>query len=58
MSSISLSVSGGGDNSTLLDIKDMVFLSTGYLEDIAKYSKHLAAISSDVAELKNRVKDL
>lgn len=58
MTLLSMSVSGSGDNSTLLDIKDMMFLSTGYLEDIAKYSKLLTAISSDVAEMKNKVKDL
>lgn len=58
MTLLSMSVSGSGDNSTLLDIKDMMFLSTSYLEDIAKYSKLLAAISSDVAEMKNKVKDL
>ena len=58
MSGLSMTVTGNCDNETLLAIKDMMFLSTGYLEDIAKYSKLLASISSDVAEMKSAVKDL
>lgn len=58
MSGLSMTVTGNGDNETLLAIKDMMFLSTGYLEDIAKYSKLLADISSDVSEMKSAVKDL
>lgn len=58
MSGLSMTVTGNGDNETLLAIKDMMFLQTGYLEDIAKYSKLLADISSDVSEVKSAVKDL
>lgn len=58
ISGLSMTVIGNGDNKTLLAIKDMVFLSTGYLEDIVKYSKLLASISSDVSEMKSIVKDL
>lgn len=57
MTSVSLSVSGGGDNSTLLDIKDMVFLSTGYLEDIAKYTKRLSEIESGISNMEKILKD-
>ena len=46
---------GGSDNDTLLSIKDMMFLSTGYLEDIAKYSRHLAAIDGGIEELRNLI---
>lgn len=58
MSGLSMTVTGNGDNEILLAIKDMMFLSTGYLEDIAKYSKLLADISSDVSEMKSAIKDL
>lgn len=58
MSGLSMTLTGNGDNQTLLAIKDMIFLSTGYLEDIAKYSKLLAVISSDVADMKEKVKDI
>lgn len=58
MSGLSMTVTGNGDNETLLAIKDMMFLSTGYLEDIAKYSKLLADISSNLSEVKSAVKDL
>ena len=58
MSGLSMILTGNGDNQTLLAIKDMIFLSTGYLEDIAKYSKLLSVISSDVAEMKEKVKDI
>lgn len=34
------------DNPTLLAIRDMMFLSTGYLEDIAKYAKRLGNMES------------
>lgn len=58
MSGLAMTVTGSGDNDTLLAIKDMMFLSTGYLEDIAKYSKLLAVMSSDLSEMKSAVKDL
>lgn len=58
MSGLSMTLTGNGDNQTLLAIKDMIFLSTGYLEDIAKYSKLLSVISSDVADMKEKVKDI
>lgn len=45
----------GADSQTLLSIKDMMFLSTGYLEDIAKYTRHLAAIDGGIEELRNLI---
>lgn len=60
MSGISASAGGdeNGGNETLLAIKDMLFLSTGFLENIEKYSKHLASMAEDLSELKRKVKDL
>ncbi len=36
---------------TLLSIKDMMFLSTGYLEDISRYTRYLIQIQAGIAEL-------
>lgn len=58
LSGLSMTVTGNGDNETLLAIKDMIFLQTGYLENIEKYSKFLATMSSDLSEVKSAVKDL
>lgn len=60
MSGISASAGGeeNGGNETLLAIKDMLFVSTGFLENIEKYSKHLASMAEDLSELKRKVKDL
>lgn len=42
-------------NSTLTSMKDMLFLSTNYLEDIAKYTKRLNQLTDTVSEIKNIV---
>lgn len=43
------------DNSIILAIKDMMFLSTGYLEDVAKYTKNLETMTSEISEMKNAI---
>lgn len=45
-------VSGGGNNETLLSIKDMLFLSTGHLEDISGYTKNLNMMRQDISDMK------
>ena len=50
----SLGMVTDSDNSTLRDIRDMMFLSTGHLEDISKYTKQLITISDGI----NRLNDL
>ncbi|MCM1295858.1 MAG: hypothetical protein NC311_09980, partial [Muribaculaceae bacterium] len=40
---------------TLLAIKDMMFLQTGYLEDIAKYTKILNTVDERLATLNNTI---
>lgn len=50
---LSLYSSDNGDDSTLLAIKDMMFLSTGYLEDIARYTKMLISIAGGIDKLKD-----
>lgn len=51
-------VAGNGNNETLLSIRDMMFLSTGHLEDIAKYTKRLQTISDDIAKMKEKVDNI
>lgn len=58
MTGMSMTTSGSDNKDTLLAIKDMVFLSTGYLEDIAKYSKSLVEINTEIVNIKNHIKDL
>lgn len=43
--------SDGGADPTLLAIKDMMFLSTGYLEDIRKYTKILNSVDERLSTL-------
>ena len=45
----------GADSQTLLSIKDMMFLSTGYLEDIAKSARYLSTIYGGIEELRNLI---
>lgn len=45
----------GSDNQTLLAIKDMMFLSAGYLEDIAKYAKMIANLDNGIEQLRNLI---
>lgn len=58
MSGLSMTVTGNGDNETLLAIKDMMFLSTGYLENIEKHSRSLSAMAVDISEMKTAIKNL
>lgn len=46
-----------GDNTILLTIKDMMFLSTGYLEDIATYSKRLISIDTGIDSMRRILDD-
>lgn len=55
---LSLSVSGEGSDDALLAIRDMMFLSTGYLENIEKYSRSLEAMATDISEMKTAIKNL
>lgn len=58
LSGLSMTVTGNGDKETLLAIKDMIFLQTGYLENIEKYSKNLASMATDISEMKTAIKNL
>ena len=51
----SLSMVADGDNSTLREIRDMMFLSTGHLEDISKYTKHLITIHEGIDRLNDLI---
>lgn len=50
-----LSGGDGGTDPTLLAIKDMMFLSTGYLEDIRKYTKTLNSVDERLATLNTTI---
>lgn len=52
----SISTVTSEDNPSLLAIKDMMFLATGHLEDIAKYTKRLDAIESYMSSMDNTLK--
>lgn len=58
LTGLSMAVTGNGDNETMLAIKDMMFLSTGYLENIEKYSKNLTVMATDISEMKDAIKKL
>ena len=51
-------VTGSGDNETLLSIRDMMFLSTGHLADIAKYTKSLQTMSDDMTKIKDAIEKI
>ena len=51
----SLSMVTDGDNSTLREIRDMMFLSTGHLEDISKYTKQLITIREGIDRLNDMI---
>ena len=51
-------VTGSGDNETLLSIRDMLFLTTGHLEDIAKYTKRLQTMSDDMTKIKEAIEKI
>lgn len=55
MAAASKTVAVNGDNETLLSIRDMMFLSTGHLEDIAKYTKNLQSMSDDITKMKEAI---
>ena len=50
-----LSMTTGGDNSTLREIRDMMFLSTGHLEDISKHTKQLITIREGIDKLNDLI---
>lgn len=50
-----LSMVTDGDNSTLREIRDMMFLSTGHLEDISKYTKQLIIIREGIDKLNDLI---
>lgn len=52
----SLSMVTDRDNSTLREIRDMMFLSTNHLENIEKYSKRLNAIEDYMRSMDNTLK--
>ncbi len=52
---VTMSTVSSGDNATLLAIKDMMFLSTGFLEEIAKYAKTLSDISGGINSLNDLI---
>ncbi|MDE7440646.1 MAG: tape measure protein [Muribaculaceae bacterium] len=51
----SLSMVTDGDTSTLREIRDMMFLSTGYLGDISGYTKQLIAIREGIDRLNDLI---
>ena len=50
-----ISGTGASADPTLIAIKDMMFLSTGYLEDIAKYTKILNTVDERLATLNSTI---
>lgn len=46
------------DDNSVSDIRDMMVLSTGYLEDISKYTKNLSSILSEISEMKQSIQRL
>ncbi len=50
-----LSMVTDAENPALREIRDMMFLSTGHLEDIAKHSKQLVTINSGIERLNNLI---
>lgn len=51
----SLSMLTDSENPTLREIRDMMFLSTGHLEDISKYTKQLITINSGIEKLNDLI---
>ena len=54
----SIPLTDTGDDTSLSAIRDMMFLSTGYLENIDSHTRHLSAIRAEITEMKNAVKQL
>lgn len=52
-----LSQVASGESPTLIALKDMMFLSTSYLEDIAKHSKKLTTIDNGISELRKTISE-
>lgn len=48
-------ISANGEDSTLSEIRDMMFLSTGYLENISEYTKKLNSVDERLATLNNLI---
>lgn len=55
MRSMSALMMSGGDDSTLREIRDMMFLSTGHLEDISKYTRQLVMIREGIERLNEMI---
>lgn len=55
MRSMSALMMSGGDDSTLREIRDMMFLSTGHLEDISKYTRQLVTIREGIERLNEMI---
>lgn len=58
MAATSKTVAVNGDNETLLSIRDMMFLSTGHLEDIAKYTKYLISMNEEMVRMRSAIDKL
>lgn len=52
-----LTMTTEGDDTALRDIRDMMFLSTGYLEDISKYTKQLITIRDGIERLNDMINE-
>ena len=50
-----LSMTSDGEDSTIREIRDMMFLSTGHLENIAKYTKQLGTIREGIDNLNDLI---
>lgn len=50
-----ISMTTEGDDTTLRDIRDMMFLSTGHLENISKYTKQLITIREGIDKLNDLI---
>ena len=50
-----LSMTSDGEDSTIREIRDMMFLSTGHLENIAKYTKQLSTIREGIDNLNDLI---
>lgn len=58
VSGVSMVPSSENGDTTLIAIKDMMFLSTGYLEDIARYTKFLIEMNGVINEMNSNIKKL
>ncbi len=45
----------GGENGTVREIRDMMFLTTEHLEDISQYTKHMITIRDGIERLNDTI---